>query len=296
MIECPHCGDVPRRGSRACARCGWTLPDLALESETAPEAALVAIIADDTPRASAGPRFAGGVVVAAPVRPPGMPVVSRDSPEPVTAPGAFMAAWELPAQVKQRKLLRWKRNRKWARRGIALALLGVAAFVAYPRVHTMIIARSVAPDLRGYVEGQGVSYAAPDEGYTVRLPKLPARSAPPLVAASIAAPMATHASVVVGSDYRIAIWDGALPGGSLPRGAYGALKDPKIGGRGTLAAVRSMRIGGETAYVGTFTSSDALPRRVAVMVHGGRLFVIRTQAESAGTVFDAVADSFRFSR
>jgi hypothetical protein len=30
------------------------------------------------------------------------------------------------------------------------------------------------------------------------------------------------------------------------------------------------------------------------MVHGGRLFVIRAQAESAGTVFDTVVHSFRF--
>jgi hypothetical protein len=267
---------------------------------------LVAIIADDTTSTPAnrpaapvrgGPQFAGGVVAVAPVHPPGMPAVSREnSPEPVTARGAFMAAWELPAQVKQRKLRHRTRNRKWARRGIALALLGAAAFAAYPRLRTMIIARSVSPDLRGYVEGKGVAYAPATEGYAVRLPKTPASSAPPLIAASIAVPIITHSSVVVGSDYRIAIWDGDLPGGTLPKGAFGALKDPKIGGSGTLASVHSMSIAGETAYVGTFVSSDALPRRVAVMVHDGRLFVIRAQAESAGTVFDAVAHSFRFSQ
>lgn len=205
-----------------------------------------------------------------------------------------MAAWTSPAHAKVRKALRRQRIRKWVRRACVLVLLCAGAYVAYPRVHTLIVARSVAPDLRAYVEGKGVSYARAAEGYSVRLPKAPAVSAPQLTATSIAGPIATHASVVVGNDYRIVVWDGDLPGGVLPKGAVGALRDPRIAGTGRLAAVHSVDIGGETAYVGSFTSSDALPRRVAVMVHGGRLFVIRAQAESAGTVFDTVVHSFRF--
>jgi hypothetical protein len=263
----------------------------------APEGeSLVAVIADDAAPGPGGPQFAGAGV-AAPTALPGMPEVNgKQQAEPGAAPGVFRAAWELPEQVKARKAQRRRRNRKWAKRVGIVAVVCAVGVVASPRVHTLIVARSVAPDLRAYVEGKGVTHAPVAEGYSVRFPKEPTVSAPPVVAASIALPIVTHSSVAVGSDYRIVVWDADLPRGVLPKGAVGALKDPKIGGSGTLAAVHSLRIAGETAYVGTFTSSDALPRRVAVIVHGGRLFVIRAQAESAGAVFDTVVQSFQFTR
>jgi hypothetical protein len=122
----------------------------------------------------------------------------------------------------------------------------------------------------------------------MRFPKAPA-------VAHTAAPIAMQTTVAVGDDYRIAVWDADLPGGALPKGALGALGDPKMGGTGTLTAVHPTEIAGVTAYVGTFTANHATPRRVAVFVHGGHLFVIRVQSEAAGTVFDAAAHSFHFT-
>jgi hypothetical protein len=116
-----------------------------------------------------------------------------------------------------------------------------------------------------------------------------------LVATSIPLAMTTHASTVTGGDYKIVLWVGDLPGGVLPKGVLGGLKDPKIGGTGTLTGVHRAQLAGETAYVGSFTSSDALPRRVALLVHGSRLYVIRVQAQSVGPVFDQVTKSFRFT-
>jgi hypothetical protein len=260
---------------------------------------LVAIVADDdeADAVTGGPHFAAANTAVAPVVPPGMPeVTSRNRPEPITAPGSFRAAWEQPAQMKQRQALRRPRNRRWVRRACVVAVVCAAGYAASPRVHSWIVARSVAPDLRGYVQGSGVTHAPTAEGYSVRLPKPPVIAAPSIASASTAAPIVMHTAVAVGRDYRIAVWNTTLPAGALPKGTRGALQDPKIGGAGPFAEVQSAVIADETASVGTFTSSDALPRRVAVLVHGGRLFVIRVQAESAGTVFDAVVRSFRFTR
>jgi hypothetical protein len=193
-----------------------------------------------------------------------------------------MAAWSLSAKAKARKKERTLKVRRWLRRLLALFVIGVCAFAAYPRVHTMIVARSVAADLRPYVRGKGVAVAPPGAGYSVRLPKAPVgRDA--------------HAAVVTGRDYQITVRQADVPGGELPHGVLGGLKDPKIGGTGTLGDVHQARVAGEIAYVGTFVSSSALPRRVAVVLHRGRLFVIRVQAQQVGPVFDAVVKSFRFT-
>ena len=247
---------------------------------------VVAIVVDDADLTAGGPQFAGGHAAVAPVTPSGMPEVAiRSDP----APGAFRAEWERPEHLRQRRLRRQQCVRRWTKRACVVVLVGAAAFAAYPRLHAMIVARSVAPDLRAYVADKGVTYAPAADGYAMRFPKAPA-------VANGAAPVAMHTAVAVGADYRVAVWDAALPPGGFANGAPAALRDPEIGGPGTLTAMHPTEIAAEPAYVGTFTASNAAPRRVAVIVHGGRFFVIRVQAAAASTVFAAAAHSFRFTR
>jgi hypothetical protein len=241
-----------------------------------------------------GPRFAGAGPASAPVGPPGLSSDLKDV-APTTAPGTFMAAWSSTNRTKMHKSQKAARNRKRARRLIALLLLGVGAYFAYPYVHTQIVARSVSADLRPYVEGKGVTYAPAGGGYSVRLPAVPVRADRQLVAPTIPITMATHVSTVTGSDYKIVVWVGDLPGGGLPKGVVAALKDPEIGGTGALSGVHEVQLAGETASVGSFASSDVLPRRVAVLVHAGHLYVIRVQAQAVGPVFDRLTKSFCFT-
>jgi hypothetical protein len=280
-----------------------------------PDPMLVAVVADDEADAapggrsgdyaevkravgaltdSGGPRFVGTGPAPTPVGPPGLNSDLKDL-APTTAPGTFMAAWSLTARTKMRRSQRAARNRKRALRALVVLLLGVGAYLAYPFVHTQIVARSVAADLRPYVAGKGVAYAPTGGGYAVRLPAAPVRADRQLVAPTIPIAMLTHASTVTGSDYKIVVWVGDLPGGVLPKGLLGALKDPEIGGTGTLTGVHQANLAGETASIGSFASSDALPRRVAVLVHAGHLYVIRVQAQTVGPVFDRLTKSFRFT-
>ena len=308
VIECPQCGNLPRRGSRACEQCGCVLAERA--SARSDDDALPAPPAISTRhavlwggRSSDGSPIGTAVAEPPPVpmidkpEPPGMPAgIAESIPAPVTTPGTFMAAWSSPAKVKMRKTQRVQRRRKWAIRLCMLVALAAGVYFAYPYVHTQLVARSVAVRSPPVCERRRRRVRAGRRGLLGPFAEATRalRSGDP--PRSLARPMATRSAVVMGSDYRIAIWDGNLLAGTLPKGPLGVLRDPKIGGTGTLAAVHSMQIGGETAYVGTFTSSDALPRRVAVLVHDGRLFVIRVQAESAGTVFDTVVHSFHFVR
>jgi hypothetical protein len=280
-----------------------------------PDPVLVAIVADDAAPAApvsrsgdfaeveraveeltdaGGPRFVGAGPTSAPVGPPGL---NSDMKEvaPTTAPGSFMAAWSLTNRTRMHKSQKTARNRKRARRLVALLLLGVGAYFVYPYVHTQIVARSVAADLRPYVEGKGVAYAPAGGGYSVRLPAAPVRADRQLVAPTIPIAITAHASTVTGHDYKIVVWVGDLPGGALPKGELAALKDPEIGGTGALTGVHEVQLAGETAAVGSFASSDALPRRVAVLVHAGHLYVIRVQAQTVGPVFDRLTKSFRFT-
>jgi hypothetical protein len=280
-----------------------------------PDPALVAIIADDeAPQTAAsrsgdyaeveravgelfdagGPRFVGAGPASAPVGPPGLNSDMKDV-APTTAPGSFMAAWSLTARTKMHRSQHAARNRRRARRLAALLLIGVGAYFAYPYVHTQIVARSVAADLRPYVEGKGVAYAPAGGGYSVRLPATPVRADRQIVAPTIPIAMATHSSTVTGSDYKIVVWVGDLPGGVLPKGVVAALKDPEIGGIGARTGVHEAQLAGETAAIGSFASSAALPRRVAVVVHAGHLYVIRVQARTVGPVFDRLTKSFRFT-
>ena len=59
---------------------------------------------------------------------------------------------------------------------VVVLLLGVGVYFAYPYVHTQIVARSVAADLRPYVEGKGVPTRRRAMGYSVRLPAAPVRA------------------------------------------------------------------------------------------------------------------------
>ena len=45
----------------------------------------------------------------------------------------------------------------------------------------------------------------------------------------------------------------------------------------------------------TFTAPDGESRQVAVFAHGGRLYVVRVEAKSAGVVLDTLAHSFHFA-
>ena len=277
--------------------------------------AIVAIVADDAAPAApvsrsgdfaeveraveeltdaGGPRFVGAGPTSAPVGPPGLNSDMKDV-APTTAPGSFMAAWSLTNRTKMHKSQKAARNRKRARRLVVLLLLGVGAYFVYPFVHTQIVARSVAADLRPYVEGKGVAYAPAGGGYSVRLPATPVRADRQLVAPTIRVAMTAHASTVTGRDYKIVVSVGDLPGGALPKGVLAALKDPEIGGTGARTGVHVVQLAGETAAVGSYASSDALPRRVAVLVHAGHLYVIHVQAQTVGPVFDRLTKSFRFT-
>jgi hypothetical protein len=262
-----------------------------------PDPMLVAIIADDEDVEAedrGGPHFVGAGNLAAPVGPPGLGA-ERSETAPVTAPGTFMAAWSLSAKEKMQKSRRARRTRRRLTRLLGLFLLAVGAYFAYPYLHAKIVARSVAADLRPYVEGKGVVYTPAGRGYSVRLPKGPTPRETQLSAVTMPLAIGAHVAIAAGRDYQVAVVQGDLPGRARPKDLLALLQDPKIGGTGTITGARRTRIAGDVAYEGTFVASRTLPRRVGVFVHGRSLFVLRVQAQAAGPVFDELTKSFRFA-
>jgi len=263
-----------------------------------PDPILVAIITDDevvNGEDRGGPHFIGADTLVVPVGPPGLSADHSEVPA-VTAPGTFMAARTLSAREKMRKSQLAQRRRKRMLRVLVLLLAGVGAYFAYPYVHAKIVARSVAADLRPYVDGKGVVYTPAGRGYSVRLPKGPTPRETQLSAVTMPLAIGAHVAIASGRDYQVAVVQGDLPGTVLPKGLRAVLQDPKIGGTGTLTGAHKTVIAGESAYEGTFVSSQALPRRVAVFVHGRHLYVLRVQSQSAGTVFNELAKSFHFTQ
>jgi hypothetical protein len=222
-----------------------------------------------------------------------MPAVAgRPEAAPGAAPGEFRAAWEQAERDKQERARRRARNRKWALRAGVFAVVVTVASVAYPRVHTMWVARSVSSDLRGYVEGHGPTQTV--AGYSVRLPQPATVSLVHFRINPAGGGPVMRAATVVSGDYRIAVWDAAVPPSALPHGALDALTVPAISGPGDRVALHTETIGGSPATVASFAMPDGESRRVAVFTHGGSLFVIRVEAKSAGVVLDTLAHSFHF--
>ena len=254
---------------------------------------VVAGLVEDPPApAEAGPVRAGGPRF---VGPPPIPAPggrwrrhSHQGPTPGGPLGAFQPAWSLPEPSRARRL------RPLLVPAVVLVVLGVAAYVAYPHVRTFVRARSAQADLRSYVNGHGIAYTPVGQGYSVRLPGVPVHRDQQVTASDGKRSMLVRRSIVAGADYQIVIRvDGQ--GVKLPRALAAALQDPFLSGSNAPAIVHKTVIAGETAYEGQVRARHVLPFEVAVLVHGGRLYVIRIEARTVGTVFDAVAKSFRFT-
>jgi hypothetical protein len=235
-----------------------------------------------------GPRFVGSAPIPAPRR-----GWRRRSPRrvPDGGPlGTFQQTWSLPAPSRSR---RW---RPVVIPVLVLVILGVAAYVAYPHVRTVIRARSAPAGLRSYVQGHGVVYAPVGQGYSVRLPGAPVHRDQQVTSSDGKRSMFVRRSISAGTGYQIVVRVDELPKGTkLPLGLPGALQDPFLAGSDAPASVHKVAIAGETAYEGQVHARNVLPFEVAVAMHRDRLYVIRIESESVGTVFDAVAKSFRFT-
>jgi hypothetical protein len=173
---------------------------------------------------------------------------------------------------------------------VVLVALAAGAYRAYPRVHAWWVARSVPADLRGYVGGGGVQYAAPGQGYSVRLPKTPVqRDVPP--SAQPAPWSVIHRAVVTGSHYHIVIRVGVLAGGAtLPFGLGGTLADARFGGTPAPRHLRPVTFRDVPAF--TFRVDGAHPVAGEVFQRGARVYVVSVQAKGAGSVLDTVLGSF----
>jgi hypothetical protein len=238
------------------------------------------------PVPAGGPRFGGS----APIPTPGgrWRRRSHDSPVPGGPLGAFRPAWSLPEPSRARRL------RPLLVPLVVLVVLGVAAYVAYPHVRTFVRARSAQADLRSYVNGHGIVYTPVGQGYSVRLPGVPVHRDQQVTASDGKRSMLVRRSIAAGADYQIVIRVDQ-EGVKLPQGLAGALQDPFLAGSNAPAIVHKTVIGGETAYAGEVRARNVLPFEVAVVMHGGRLYAIRIEARTVGTVFAAVTKSFRFT-
>jgi hypothetical protein len=210
------------------------------------------------------------------------------NPTPGGPLGTFQPGWSLPEPSRARRL------RPLLIPLLVLAVLGAAAYVAYPHVRTLIRARSVPADLRSYVNGHGIVYTPVGQGYSVRLPGVPVHRDQQVTSSDGKRSMLVRRSIVAGAGYQIVIRVDAA-GVKLPPGLAAALQDPFLAGSDAPAIVHKTVIAGETAYEGQVHARHVLPFEVAVLMHGGRLYVIRIEARSVATVFDAVARSFRFT-
>ena len=251
--------------------------------------AAVAEVADDSPPLPpGGPRFVGSSPVPSPSAGRRR---RRDPQEPAGGPlGAFQATWSLPAPSRARRL------RPLLIPALVLVILGVAAYVVYPHVRTWVRARSVPADLRSYVTGRGVEYAPAGQGYRVRLPVAPVRRDQQVTSSDGKRSMLVHRSIAAGAGYQIVIRVDEIATGARPRsGLAGALQDSFLTGTNAPAIVHKTVIGGETAYAGEVHARNVLPFEMGVVMHRGRLFVIRIEARSVETVFGAVARSFHFT-
>lgn len=247
-----------------------------------------ALTAEGASLPAGGPRFVGS----APVPPPGggrHRRMHRDA-DPGVPLGAFRPSWSLPEPSRTRRL------RPLLIPLVVLAVLGAAAYLAYPHVRTLIRARSAPADLRSYVKGRGVVYTPVGQGYSVRLPAVPVHRDQRVTAPDGKHSMLVRRSIAAGADYQIVIRvDELAKGTTLPLGLAGALQDPFLTGTNSPAIVHKTVIAGETAYEGQVHARHVLPFEMAVLMHGGRLYVIRLEAGSVGTVFNALAKSFRFT-
>jgi hypothetical protein len=252
-------------------------------SETAVEEA-----AGSPPLPPGGPRFVGSSPVPSPTAGRHR---RRDPHEPAGGPlGAFQATWSLPAPSRARRL------RPVLIPALVLVVLGVAAYVAYPHVRTWVRAQDVPVSLRSYVTGHGVEYAPVGQGYRVRLPVAPVRRDQQVTSSDGKRSMLVRRSIAAGTGYQIVIRVDEIAAGALPRsGLAGALQDPFLTGTNAPAIVHKTVIGGETAYAGEVHARNVLPFEMGVVMHRGRLFVIRIEARSVETVFGAVARSFHFT-
>ncbi len=294
-----------RAGSGAPASEFWTRPPARQEPAPAPageHAADQVIVAELAGRVSApeapeagsgavapgGPRFVGAV---------SPPVTSTRSGRraqrraaAAAPPGIRGSSWSLPAPSRARRL------RPLVIPVVVLVILGVAAYVAYPHVRTFVRGNSAPADLRSYVNGHGVVYTPVGQGYSVRLPGVPVHRDQQVTSSDGKRTMLVRRSITAGADYQIVIRVDEVAKGALGRsGLAGALQDPFLAGSNAPASVHKTVIGGETAYAGEVHARKVLPFEVAVVMHAGRLYAILIESRSVGTVFDAVAKSFRFT-
>jgi hypothetical protein len=242
----------------------------------------------DSPLPPGGPRFVGSSPVPSPTTGRGR---RSDRPEPGGAPlGAFRSSWSLPAPSRARRV------RPFVIPVLVLVILGISAYVAYPHLRTWVRARSVPSDLRSYVKGHGIVYTPVGQGYSVRLPGVPVHRDNQVTSSDGKRSMLVRRSITAGTGYQIVIRVDELGSGAIPRsGLQGALQDPFLAGSDAPAIVHKTVIAGETAYAGEVHARNVLPFYVGVVMHGGRLYVIRVESRSVETVFDAVARSFHFT-
>ena len=318
MAECPQCGSPPTPGRLTCRECGasapgWDLaasvyatggrteagaeaerkevadatagarrPALAFHKRSnSPRALLVAPPAELPP---GGPTFAGDNPVASPVAPPkGDP--AQELPPGVRAP-LWTPADTAPPPTRPDAVIPWGKLCAF----LILVVVATGGYKAYPRVHAWYVARFVPADLRPYVRGRGLEYAAAGQGYSVRLPKAPVHGDTPL-GAQPAPWNAIHRTVVAGSDYRIVIRVADLASsGPLPFGLAGALADQRLGGTPAPHDVQLHGFDDKPAY--SFHVDGPRPTAGRIFRRGSRVYVVSVESNGAGHVLDAVLRSF----
>ena len=289
MVE-PEPYEIPPVSPRFRAGASGSEPGPPKSFEVPPTAVLVddetlEPLAEAAPLPAGGPQF-GAKVLAGPVDRPGAAPSRGSVPTPFSR--AARSGWKPPRPGRKR------RARPMLARVLVVVVLGAGAYLAYPHVRTLIAAHFVPADLRGYVEGRGVSYAPAGQGYAVRLPSSPVARDAPVVVSGGEPPALMHRSIVAGAHFSIVIRVADLPAANaLPNGPLGALHDAQLAGSAP-SHVRAVTFLGQTALDYDLPGNPATHARM--FVRGLHVYVISVQSSaSVSTVFDTLTGSFKLT-